>query len=189
MESVSQLFDRENNPLSARAVVFKTVRSLSVSNMEYYQHDISSYSDRFYSVFSLMHEQLEKVEPYIEMLLKIAYKYDFDQQTPGNGYRSFVQVIDACVLNLLRVSRDVCLNRESFLFRAGHNCREAEAYTEVLGTLQGLIKYIIDFDVRCTPGQLFAKDENIPWDTLREIENLNHAVFYGRATAFQVSSL
>ncbi|XP_014668106.1 PREDICTED: hormone-sensitive lipase-like [Priapulus caudatus] len=187
MEPLAEMFNvsRGINPFSARSVLFKTVRSLALSNMEYYQDDMSSYKDRLYTAFSNMHDHLEKVEPYMEILQAIGAKYDFDATTPGNGYRSIVQVIDACVLKLLRISRDVCLNRESFLFLAGHKCRDVEAYTDVLGVLRQSLKYFIEFDTWCDDGQLFPHEKNVPWDILREMETFNHAAFHGRAVAFQ----
>lgn len=50
-------------------------------------------------------------------------KYDFDEQTPGNGYRSFVVVVDASLEHAVQLCRHISLSRDSFIFRKGFYMR------------------------------------------------------------------
>lgn len=50
-------------------------------------------------------------------------KYDFDEQTPGNGYRSFVAVVDASMEHAVQLCRQINVSKQSLLFRKGFYMR------------------------------------------------------------------
>lgn len=45
--------------------------------------------------------------------------YDFDESTPGNGYRSFVVFVQACFKHALELCNYVAVNKDSIIFRKG----------------------------------------------------------------------
>lgn len=47
-----------------------------------------------------------------------AHEYDFDDETSGNGYRSFVNIFESADKKTTKISKRLITNRSSFLFRA-----------------------------------------------------------------------
>lgn len=46
--------------------------------------------------------------------------YDFDEQTPGNGYRSFVFIYETALIHALRVCDEIAVKRDGWFFRRSH---------------------------------------------------------------------
>lgn len=92
---------------------------MSVSNVEYYTRDQSSIGVKVHLIFTKIIEHLEKSVPVIDEIERFAGKYDFDSNTPGNGYRSFVYIFHAAVKHTEKICRYIHENRGSLLFRKG----------------------------------------------------------------------
>lgn len=45
--------------------------------------------------------------------------YDFDDQTPGNGYRSFVIIAQISIKHALQLCNYVAVNKDFIIFRKG----------------------------------------------------------------------
>ncbi|XP_038065915.1 hormone-sensitive lipase-like [Patiria miniata] len=178
------------NPSYSVLLAIKTLRQLVINNIEHYQKSKSSSGEKFFTVFCLIEEESDAVRPAVETLASIAPRFDFDERTPGNGYRSLISVVECSVEKLIQISRYVAVNRDSLLFRAGHYLRELEAYGKVLSQLRVLLGYgekllaYSDVD-QC---QLFPeKDqlEQMPMDIMLEVQALDRECFYGRCLGFQ----
>lgn len=52
-----------------------------------------------------------------EEIRNFAPEYDFNVETPGNGYRSFVDIFDAAVIKVAKICERLIRNREKFVFR------------------------------------------------------------------------
>lgn len=72
---------------------------------------------KFTKILNSIIETLIKLEPLVNDIRSFAGKYDFDERTPGNGYRSFVLVVDTAVKKTLIVCRQVQKKRRNFFFR------------------------------------------------------------------------
>lgn len=59
-------------------------------------------------------ENCEKIVVEIE---SFASDYDFDNETPGNGYRSFIDVFKSAVKKTTKICNQLIKNREKILFR------------------------------------------------------------------------
>lgn len=57
----------------------------------------------------------------IEEINLFAAEYDFDQNSPGNGYRSFGNIYDAAVIGAIKICNRLIRRREKILFSAD-NC-------------------------------------------------------------------
>lgn len=54
----------------------------------------------------------------IDEITIFAAEYDYDQDCPGNGYRSFVYIYDAAVNGAIKICSRLIRRRENFLFSA-----------------------------------------------------------------------
>lgn len=71
----------------------------------------------FVNISKSMVETLIKLEPLVNEIRSFAGKYDLDELTPGNGYRSFIFTIEKAFEKSLNVCKKVHQSRESFFFR------------------------------------------------------------------------
>lgn len=91
--------------------------SMSVSNAEFYEHDQSSIGVKLHAIFANIIELLEKSMPVIHTIESFAGIYDFDENTPGSGYRSFVYIFHCAAIHSEKICRYISENRGNLLFR------------------------------------------------------------------------
>lgn len=84
---------------------FESLTSDSITNQ--------SFLDAFRSIL----QHIEIIRQYITEFNGFAHEYDFDEQTPGNGYRSIVKVTHAYIKHTAKVSKHIAENRGNLLFR------------------------------------------------------------------------
>lgn len=97
-------------------VVDELIR-MSVSNVEFYKLDQSSIGVKLHMIFSNIIELIEKSLPVINVIERLAGVYDFDENTRGNGYRSFVYIFDCAAIHTEKICRYIADNRGNLLFR------------------------------------------------------------------------
>ena len=97
--------------------MYKVLKDLCLNNAQFFQQDESENGQRLHAGFLALIDQVDMITPMVDEVRKVAFKFDLDENTTGNGYRSFVAVVDICVQHGVRLSRLVCDSRESFLFR------------------------------------------------------------------------
>lgn len=94
--------------------MFDELIHISLDNQKFFQS--SKNSVKFVKVLQTTTETLAKLEPLVDEIQSFAGSYDFDKQTPGNGYRSFLFLVDTAVKKTLNVSKRIEQKRESFFF-------------------------------------------------------------------------
>lgn len=67
--------------------------------------------------FRVIAEFLEKSGPLLKEIESFASEYDLDEKTPGNGYRSFLQVFNSAVVYTEKFCIEVKEKKEKFFFR------------------------------------------------------------------------
>ncbi|XP_072166376.1 hormone-sensitive lipase-like [Diadema setosum] len=163
-----------------------TLRQLVINNMEYFQKVRGANGDKFYTLFCTLEQDADAMRPTVEALERISHTFDFDSKVPGNGYRSLVKVVDACVDKLIKVVGNISQTRESLLFRTSHHLKELESYGKVLGQLRVILAYAQKLVAYSERGNLFPKnDEHFPDNVMLEIQALDRECFYGRCLGFQ----
>lgn len=76
------------------------------------------FHDDFIQLYSRdIADGLEKSVPILKEIESFASEYDFDEKTPGNGFRSFLIVFNSAVVYIQRVCNDIKDKREKFFFR------------------------------------------------------------------------
>lgn len=87
------------------------------NNREYFNKGKGQLEAQMSENFRRIQEFLKQLELLIKELESFAGEYDFDESTPGNGYRSFIFIFDAAVKYVERVSTCVVEKRGKLLFR------------------------------------------------------------------------
>lgn len=75
---------------------------------------------------------VELIKDLVARLQEISRKYDYNDEVPGNGYRSLVCVCDIVLLRLVSMLRICSTNRSAMSFRVAHYCKEIESYGAIL---------------------------------------------------------
>ncbi|GAU98930.1 hypothetical protein RvY_10002-2 [Ramazzottius varieornatus] len=185
---------------ASRSNLLYYLLSLGKDNASYYQGHISAASEpdeRFLeltAVLRVMSVHIPEVEQSAARLAETAPLFDFPG-VEGNGYRSLLQIVDACVVKLLEANVYMRNNREKFHFRVHSSLTDIRNYVEVLGTLRAMLKYterMIDVEVAAGTHDLFpgntSDDDNsdLLEDWLLRVETLDQTCFFGSCTAFHV---
>eukprot|EP00058_Branchiostoma_floridae_P024634 XP_002610124.1 hypothetical protein BRAFLDRAFT_89828 [Branchiostoma floridae] len=167
---------------------FKTLRSLTANNSEYFERHKTQYSSRFSSAVCILQGHADAIQPILEGFIRIAPDFDVDESTPGNGYRSLVKVVGTCIRRIIHVQRKVVNNRDGLLFQSKHYCQELEAYASVLCQLRAIMDVAQKVLAKSKHGQLFPEEKLFPEFLFEEAESLDKECFYGRCVGFQFCS-
>lgn len=112
----SQSFEESEDPKSVYAM-YDVLKDLCLNNADYFKPDESPLGKKLCDSFTSLHSNVVAIYPVVDELRKVAPLYDFDQNTPGNGYRSFVTIVDAFILYGEKVCQQILKNRSSYFFR------------------------------------------------------------------------
>ncbi|KAM4630569.1 lipase, hormone-sensitive a isoform 2-T3 [Polymixia lowei] len=124
--------------------------------------------------------------PVISGFTAVYHHYDFDAQTPGNGYRTLVKVLQSCLLHIIHKGRYIASSCHGAFFRADHNACEMEAYCKALCQLRALLYLAQRLLHDNGHGQLYSlQDGNLSQKFVQEYTSMHKACFYGRCLGFQ----
>nr|XP_057902740.1 lipase, hormone-sensitive a isoform X2 [Doryrhamphus excisus]XP_057902741.1 lipase, hormone-sensitive a isoform X2 [Doryrhamphus excisus]XP_057902742.1 lipase, hormone-sensitive a isoform X2 [Doryrhamphus excisus]XP_057902743.1 lipase, hormone-sensitive a isoform X2 [Doryrhamphus excisus] len=174
-------------------VVFAALEETCEENISAFSEELSDppYGDvaqRLVVCMKQIQEHGRVLEPMVAGFTAVCHHYDFDAETPGNGYRSLIKVLLSCLVHIIQKARYIASNHKSAFFRADHNVSEMEAYCSALCQLRALFylaKHLInDNDL----GQLYSlQDLELSHKFVQEYSSMHKACFYGRCLGFQFS--
>ncbi|XP_008421157.1 lipase, hormone-sensitive a isoform X2 [Poecilia reticulata] len=128
------------------------------------------------------------LEPVVASFTAVYHHYDFDAQTPGNGYRTLVKVLQSCLVHIIHKGRYIASNCRGAFFRAEHNAAEMEAYCGALCQLRALLHLAQRLIHDNAHGQLYSpQDGDLSDRFVQEYSSMHKACFYGRCLGFQFS--
>uniref|UniRef100_A0A3B3QCY3 Lipase E, hormone sensitive type n=1 Tax=Paramormyrops kingsleyae TaxID=1676925 RepID=A0A3B3QCY3_9TELE len=141
---------------------------------------------RLVEALTLIEEHARSLEPVVSGFAAIYHHFDFDPQTPANGYRSLVKVVRSCLLHIIHKGRYISSSRRSIFFRAAHNAGEMEAYCSALCQLRALMYLAQRLLHDNGHGNLFFQEESgLSQSFVREYASMHKGCFYGRCLGFQ----
>lgn len=128
------------------------------------------------------------LEPVVASFTCLYHHYDFDAQTPGNGYRTLVKVLQSCLMHIIHKGRYIASSYNNAFFRADHNASEMEAYCRALCQLRAMLHLAQQLMNDSDFGQLYMlHDEDLSRRFVQEYRSMHKACFYGRCLGFQFS--
>lgn len=100
-----------------RFIVWGALNSIIFNNIDYYKSDESMNGLKIHAAFLGIVDCIEEGRPLVEEVESFCQQYDFDDVTPGNGYRSFVKIFDSAISHTLKIVKYITESRSSLLFR------------------------------------------------------------------------
>ncbi|XP_029022380.1 lipase, hormone-sensitive a isoform X1 [Betta splendens] len=173
-------------------VVFAALEKVCEDNISIWCADsdlpYGSVAKRLDTCMRQIQEHGRALEPVVASFTTVYHHYDFDAQTPGNGYRTLVKVLLSCLLHIIHKGRYIASNYNSAFFRADHNASELEAYCQALCQLRAL-HYLAQRLINNNDyGELYSKqDGELSRQFVQEYSSMHKACFYGRCLGFQFS--
>ncbi|VVC91842.1 unnamed protein product [Leptidea sinapis] len=165
--------------------MYEALKESCQNNASYFHSDDSENGQRLYQGFVTLIDHVNTVWPLVDHVRKVAPFYDFDAKSPGNGYRSFVSVVDSCVLHGLKLSRQICTGRDTLLFRKGYFVKEVESCGQLLASLGTCITHLHTLLSWAPTGELFPTENHTPEELFSKADTINQYCFYGRCLGFQ----
>ncbi|KAL3112735.1 hypothetical protein niasHT_019709 [Heterodera trifolii] len=173
-----------------RNAVFDLLKQLATDNFTYFRQNCSSsvYGKRMSECCDELSASTDLMRDIIRKLQFASQKCDYDENTPGNGFRSLVCITDIVLLHLVSVLRICSESRGILMFRLAYYCKEIEAYSAILRFLVLAFQQVVLLFNRLDGGSLFPPLEgdyqqyNI---LFKGIESLDGSCFYGRPLGFQ----
>lgn len=98
-------------------VLYDALSDICKNNVKYYECDETETGQRFLGAFRGVIDHIAVAKRRVAIIIQFAHEYDFDENTPANGYRSFVKAVQACINHSLKVSKYIAQNRSYLLFR------------------------------------------------------------------------
>uniref|UniRef100_A0A3Q1HK26 Hormone-sensitive lipase n=1 Tax=Anabas testudineus TaxID=64144 RepID=A0A3Q1HK26_ANATE len=173
-------------------VVFAALETVCKDNISIWCGDsdmpYGAVAKRLVTCMRQIQEHGRELEPVVASFTTVYHHYDFDAQTPGNGYRTLVKVLQSCLLHIIHKGRYIVSNYNSAFFRADHNASEMEAYCRALCQLRALFYLAQRLINNNDYGQLYSQqDGDLSHMFVQEYSSMHKACFYGRCLGFQFS--
>lgn len=154
----------------------------------FFKTDDSEKGQRLYNSFLSWQRIIVNANDLVQKVSAFAPNYDFDESTPGNGYRSFVGVTNSMIDYSLVVCQGLSANRSTVFFRKKFYAKEVEACFQVLTSLCSCLRYLITLNEWSeNSGDLFASGKYSAEELFESGEAINQYCFYGRCLGFQYS--
>jgi len=97
--------------------LYDKLRDLCKENISYFTTDERNSSTALTNSFEQLFKNIGAIKPLVYELRNICHLYDFDTSVPGNGYRSYVSVVDLFIVYCTKICNQMATNRDSFFFR------------------------------------------------------------------------
>ncbi|KAI6218452.1 hypothetical protein M3Y95_01165700 [Aphelenchoides besseyi] len=172
-----------------RGAVFLLLKQLAAENRSYFDaNQKSTYYKRIADCCSEIHETSDMISELLVKIQEAAQKCDYDEHTPGNGFRSLTCVCDMVTLHLVSVLKKCAETRGSLLFRSTTVCKDLENYVAILRFFVLSFQQVVLLIDALEENSLFPSldgDYSLYHGILKGIESLDASCFYGRSFGFQ----
>ncbi|KAJ8937288.1 hypothetical protein NQ318_020338 [Aromia moschata] len=162
-----------------------TLKDLCFNNADYFARDSTENGQRLYISFLAMNDAVDAMWPKIASIKERVNEFDFNEETPGNGYRSHLKVVELAIQLALDLNKKVLAKRDSVLFRKSTLTKDVECCSHLLTSLDGCLTHLQTLLTWCDKGNLFVREEHTPEELLKKYGEINQHCFYGRNLGFQ----
>lgn len=97
--------------------VYDELIELCQDNRQHFESDGSELGQRFYEQFECILNNIATARQFVTEFNGFAHEYDFDDRTPGNGYRSWMKAMHSAIEYCIRICSYIAKNRRYLLFR------------------------------------------------------------------------
>ncbi|KAH6931092.1 hypothetical protein HPB50_022202 [Hyalomma asiaticum] len=158
--------------------------SLIEDNVYFFECARSDFGQRFSSQFGDLHDAVMQLRDDCALIARKAHLYDFDADTPGNGYRTCLIIVNRFLPICIKLCRHVVASRDSMFFRSEFYQKELEAHLSVVAGMQVSAQFLRRMLDVGTVGDLFVGEKLSIKELLEEYGSLPQVGFYGRLAGF-----
>lgn len=152
----------------------------------FFAKDNTEYGQRLHAAHIAWQDFIVLANRLVVQIQAFAHEYDFDEQTPGNGYRSFIYVTNACISHGSNICRQLLAFRSTLFFRKKFYMKEVEACSQLLSSLCTCMQYLLILrQWSVNTGDLFACGNHTAEQLFELGDTINQYCFYGRCLGFQ----
>ncbi|XP_020716747.1 hormone-sensitive lipase isoform X1 [Ceratitis capitata] len=170
----------------ALQLIYAELLEQCAEHAEHFREDHSEKGQRLYAAFVAWQDFIRLANKLVLQIEAFAHKYDFDEHTPGNGYRSFISVTNSCITYGKSICKNLHATRAAMFFRKKHYMKEVESCSQLLSSLCSCLHYLlIMHDWSCDSGDLFANGQHSAEELFEMGDTINQYAFYGRCLGFQ----
>ncbi|XP_053660538.1 hormone-sensitive lipase [Anopheles marshallii] len=167
-------------------MLFDTLIDLCRNNISFFECDETETGLRLHGAFVGLIDHIEMAKPLVRTVQSFMNEYDFDPTVPGNGFRSFLSVVECCVKTSLKLARYVMENRSTILFRKALYVKEVEAYNHLMASLCTCLQHAQTLrEWTRESGDLFPDESRSVEELFAHGGIINQYCFYGRCLGFQ----
>lgn len=157
------------------------------SNVDYFKYVNTEAGNKILAQLTSMQQLLQWIETSATRITSTAHLYDLDSETPANGFRSFITVVDRFILLATKLCRTICMKRDSIFFRSESCLKELEDHVGILHGLKIGMALLERMMENTDHGSLFVSMEFN--ELFNECDRFDPTSFYGRSMGFYVSSV
>lgn len=169
--------------------VFREIQVICGRCEAFYQEKQSPTENesRLIAAFQSTHTLVEDVLPLYQEIESFAHEYDYDADHPGNGFRSFLYVVDRWAEHTIKIISYIDVNKGSigFPIKRYQYLKEHEACNSVLVNLSNCLRHLITLRGWGAPGDLFPNSKHTAKELLMKAHQIDQDAFYGRCLGFQ----
>ncbi|KAM8713679.1 hypothetical protein ACLKA7_013925 [Drosophila subpalustris] len=192
----AQTADTETTPIPPRATTTPIPAELQPAyyklygdcreHAAYFAKDPTEYGQRLHAAHIAWQDFIVLANRLVLQIDAFAHEYDFDESTPGNGYRSFIYVTNACISHGRSICQQLLTTRDTLFFRKKFYMKEVEACSQLLCSLCTCLQYLLILrQWSTTTGDLFASGRHTAEQLFELGDTINQYCFYGRCLGFQ----
>lgn len=96
------------------------LREMCRANVEYFASHQDKNGVRIKAALLAILDYLTQLQPLYKEIARFAPHFDFDEETPGNGYRSFLSLVDKFIMYAGLICRQMYNQKDSVFFRKSY---------------------------------------------------------------------
>lgn len=152
----------------------------------FFAKDHTEYGQRLHAAHIAWQDFIVLANRLVSQIELFAHEYDFDELTPGNGYRSFIYVTNACIKHGLDICQHLLATRGTLFFRKKFYMKEVEACSQLLCSICTCLQYLLILrQWSVNTGDLLASGRHTAEQLFELGDTINQYCFYGRCLGFQ----
>ncbi|XP_017867571.1 PREDICTED: hormone-sensitive lipase [Drosophila arizonae] len=152
----------------------------------YFAKDHTEYGQRLHAAHIAWQDFIVLANRLVLQIETFAHEYDFDESTPGNGYRSFIYVTNACIDHGLSICQHLLATRATLFFRKKFYMKEVEACSQLLCSICTCLQYLLILrQWSMNTGDLLGSGRHTAEQLFELGDTINQYCFYGRCLGFQ----
>ncbi|XP_060532409.1 hormone-sensitive lipase isoform X2 [Cylas formicarius] len=174
----------QSNDQTPEKKAVNELKDMCLDNAQYFSKDSSENGQRLYNSFLTLIDALDLIWPKVCSIKIRVTEFDIDETTPGNGYRSFINVFNMSVTYASGLIRNVTSQRSSASFEKTLPTKDIETCSHLISSLDTCFGHLQTMMSWMSDGNLFPEHKSMD-EMISVCRGINQYCFYGRCVGFQ----